>query len=155
LNALLREDRAIVNPLPGTTRDVLEETVNIHGLPVRILDTAGLRSPKDEIEEEGIRRTLRAVETAGFVLAAFDASQPLHTEDLEALTAIKGKTTLAVLNKSDLACKLSGAELAPWLSGGRFVQVSAKTGSGVDRLRQAVYDTLLQGKAIGGNPVFA
>ena len=112
LNALLQEDRAIVTPLPGTTRDVLEETVNVKGVPVRIMDTAGLRSPQDPVEREGVRRTLRAVESADLVLAVFDLSEPLQPEDLEVMAALREKQTLVILNKADQICRLDAA--ASW-----------------------------------------
>lgn len=153
LNALLREDRAIVTPLPGTTRDVIEETVNIKGVPVRIMDTAGLRSTQDAIEREGVRRTLRAVDSADLVLAVFDLSEPLQSEDFEVLAALREKQTLVVLNKADQSCRLDTVELNRHLPTARFVQVSAITGSGMDSLRQVIYETVLQGKAISHHPM--
>lgn len=148
LNALLREDRAIVTAFPGTTRDVLEETVNVKGIPVRIMDTAGLRSPQDPAEKEGVRRTRRAVDTAGLVLAVFDASEPLQPEDLEVLAVLEESIKLIVINKIDQTCRLEITELTRQLPGTRFVQVSAMTGFGMDSLRQAIYQTVLEGKAV-------
>jgi tRNA modification GTPase len=153
LNALLQEDRAIVTPLPGTTRDVLEETVNVNGVPVCIMDTAGLRSPQDPVEREGVRRTLQAVASADLVLAVFDLSEPLQPEDLEVLAALGGKQTLVVLNKADQACRLDAADLNRRLPTTRFVQVSAITGFGMDSLRQAICDTVFEGKAISDHPM--
>jgi tRNA modification GTPase len=155
LNALLQEDRAIVTPFPGTTRDVLEETINVKGVPVRVMDTAGLRFTQDLVEKEGVKRTLRAVEQADLVLAVFDLSAPLHLEDLEVLRALKGKQTLTVLNKADQAIRLDTVELNRHLPAVRSVQVSAITGVGIDALRQAICDTVLQGRAISHHPVLA
>jgi len=153
LNALLLEDRAIVTPLPGTTRDVLEETVNVKGIPVRIMDTAGLRSTQDPVEGEGVKRTLRAVDSADLVLAVFDLSEPLQPEDFEVLAALRGKQMLVVLNKADQNRQLDTVELKRHLPSAPLVQVSVITGSGMDSLRQAIYDIALQGKAISYHPM--
>jgi tRNA modification GTPase len=152
LNALLREDRAIVTPLPGTTRDVLEETVNVKGVPVRIQDTAGLRSPQDPPEEEGIRRTLRAVDSAALVLAVFDLSEPVQPEDLEVLAVLRESQKLIVLNKADQPCRLEIADLTRQLPATQCIQVSAITGFGMDSLCQAIYEVVLQGKAVQHHP---
>ena len=81
LNSLLREERAIVTAIPGTTRDVIEETLNISGIPLRIMDTAGLRHAQDAIEEEGVRRTRERLSQADLVIWVVDGSEPLKTED--------------------------------------------------------------------------
>ena len=153
LNALLQEDRAIVNPLPGTTRDVLEEMINIKGIPIRIMDTAGLRATEDPVEKEGVKRALRAVERADLVLAVFDLSEPFQPEDLDVLEALKGKQSLIVLNKADQPCRLETVELSHRLPSVRSVQLSAITGVGLDTLRQAICDTVLQGRAISHRPM--
>ena len=102
LNALVRADRAIVADLPGTTRDVLEEFVNIRGLPVRLLDTAGLRQSLDVVEREGVRRSHEALERADLILALLDRSMPLAAEVRQLLAQAQKKACVVVLNKSDL-----------------------------------------------------
>jgi tRNA modification GTPase len=102
LNQLLGHDRAIVSPVAGTTRDTIEETANIRGLPVVFVDTAGLRESRDDIEREGIRRTRAMVAKAELVLHVLDASEPLSAEDEQFLAEFAGKKRIVVLNKCDL-----------------------------------------------------
>jgi tRNA modification GTPase len=142
LNALLRQDRAIVTDIPGTTRDVLEEYVNIAGVPLRILDTAGIRHSHDAAEQEGVRRALAAVGSADIVLAVFDGSQPLTPEDLQALDAVKEKNAIAVINKADLPRFLEEIDRIPLR-----VSVSCRTGAGLDELRSAIAGIVQKGTA--------
>ena len=102
LNQLLGHDRAIVSPIPGTTRDTIEETANIRGLPVVFIDTAGLREARDEIEQEGIRRSHETLARAEFILQVLDASEPLTDDDKKFLNAFAGKKRILVRNKIDL-----------------------------------------------------
>jgi tRNA modification GTPase len=133
LNALLRSDRAIVTDIPGTTRDVLEEYLNIAGVPVRILDTAGIRHSRDVVEQEGMRRTLAAVRDADIVLVVLDGSRMLNEEDRRVLQEVRGKTAIAVLNKSDLPTRI---ESLSWPA--TQVAVSSKSGLGLGELRKAI-----------------
>ena len=107
LNLLLRKERAIVTDLPGTTRDIIEDYLNINGLPVRIMDTAGIRDSDELVEKEGIRRSLNAINNADFIIALMDGSEPLKDDDFQLLELIKGKKAVVVINKSDLPAKLS------------------------------------------------
>ena len=106
LNQLLGHDRAIVSAIPGTTRDTIEETANIRGLPVVFVDTAGLREARDEIEVEGIRRSRQSLQRADFILHVFDASEPLSQTDEDYLAEFAGKKRLLVRNKIDLPIRL-------------------------------------------------
>ena len=106
LNALLKQDRAIVTEIAGTTRDVLEEYLNISGVPLRILDTAGIRHSHDLVEQEGVRRSLAAIGSADIVLVVLDGSLPLTAEDQRVLEEVREKNAIAVINKCDLARKL-------------------------------------------------
>src|SRR5580698_2011611 len=106
LNQLLGHDRAIVSPIPGTTRDTIEETANIRGLPVVFIDTAGLRAARDEIEVEGIRRSRESLAKAEFILHVLDASGPFTPADEISLAEFAGKQRILVRNKSDLPVKL-------------------------------------------------
>src|SRR5579859_4725556 len=108
LNQLLGHDRAIVSAIPGTTRDTIEETANIRGLPVVFVDTAGLREARDEIEVEGIRRSRESLARAEFILHVLDASEPLADADEKFLAGFAGKKRILVRNKMDLPVKLTG-----------------------------------------------
>jgi len=140
LNALLKQNRAIVTEIPGTTRDVLEEYLNISGLLLRILDTAGIRHTKDVVEQEGVRRSLAAIESADLVLVVLDGSLSLSQEDQRVLDEAKGKTAIAVINKSDLPGKL---ERFVWPE--TQVKVSCKTGEGLDTLKTTLLELMKTG----------
>ncbi len=143
LNALLQKDRAIVTALPGTTRDLIEDYLDINGLPVRITDTAGIRNSEELIEQEGIRRSLQAIGHADFIVALFDGSEPLRQEDLDLLTIISGKHAVAVISKADLPQKIT---LDPVLAGGMpRLHLSAVTGAGVEELKQHIFAAHLGG----------
>jgi tRNA modification GTPase len=137
-NRLLGRDRAIVSPVPGTTRDTLEETVDLDGIPVTLVDTAGLRRPDDAIEAEGVRRARAAAGEADLVILVLDAGRTLRADEREALAArdASGAGTIVVANKFDLA--RSGGEF-PWP---RAIRCSALTGEGVDALRDAIRQAL-------------
>mgnify|MGYP001952487536 CR=1 FL=1 len=154
LNALLDTSRAIVSAVPGTTRDVIEETVNIEGIPLRLLDTAGIREAGDEIEEEGIRRTTEAREQAELVLLIIDGSQNLSSADSHILKSCSHKKHVVVLNKSDLPGKAVGeADIMRVMDEcetkseqtlrTKVVSISAKTGDGLDQLRAMIRQVVL------------
>jgi tRNA modification GTPase len=135
LNQLLGHDRAIVSPIPGTTRDTIEETANIRGLPVVFIDTAGLREARDEIEQEGVRRSHESLARAEFILHVLDASEPLTPADEKYFAGFAGKKRILVVNKVDLPRRLSlwklfDDPLAPSLSPPGGERVSARTGEG-------------------------
>ena len=137
LNALLGYDRAIVTDVAGTTRDTVEEKVQVGGLLLRLIDTAGIRPTDDLVEQIGVERAKEAAERAALALVVLDASAPLSAEDEAALTAAaKAEKTLIVLNKSDLPRALTPDTLPPWA--GSAVSVSAKDGSGIRALEEAV-----------------
>lgn len=154
LNQLLGHDRAIVSPIPGTTRDTIEETANIRGLPVVFIDTAGLREGRDEIEVEGIRRSRESLSRAEFILQVLDASEPLTSADNIYLTEFADKKRILVRNKVDLPQKLNVAELerlsptrrvpgnesqrAGSEIGAPVVDVSCTTGQGIEALKDAI-----------------
>jgi tRNA modification GTPase len=140
LNRLLEKDRAIVTEVPGTTRDVIEDYLSINGLPIRILDTAGIRASKDMVEEEGIRRTLKAIEEADLVLCVFDIGEPLQEEDRKILQVLGDKKAIFVLNKADLPARLNITELP---EGYTTVKVSAKTGKAMEQLKEAIYNQVI------------
>lgn len=142
LNHLLGRDRAIVSPIPGTTRDTIEETANVRGLPVVFIDTAGLREAGEDIEAEGIRRSHQAMRQAELILHVLDASEPLHPEAERQLTEIGGKRRLVVLNKTDLPAKLH----VPTDLAVRAIAVSCLTGAGLESLKDAIKQVVWAGE---------
>jgi tRNA modification GTPase len=145
LNALALEQRAIVSHIPGTTRDVIEEIINIDGLPVRIIDSAGIRESRDEIEREGIRRSLEKLAQADLVLFLVDGSAPVDHQDRDLLQAIAGKRCITVVNKTDLAQVLDEDELA---TGAQTVRISSKEGTGIDQLRSAIFHSFVSDQVL-------
>jgi tRNA modification GTPase len=142
LNQLLGHSRAIVSPIPGTTRDTIEETANVRGLPVIFIDTAGLREAHDEIELEGVRRSRQSLQQAELVLHVLDASEPLTEADRRYLDEVSGKKRILVCNKSDLPAQL---RLPTGLSA-PAAQVSCLTGQGIENLKDAIKDLIWSGE---------
>jgi tRNA modification GTPase len=148
LNRLLREDRAIVTPLPGTTRDTLEEAANIRGIPVVLTDTAGLSESPEPIEAIGMERTHRAAAAADALLIVLDRSQPAPPGLTDLLALTGGRPAIVALNKVDLPPVLSPEGFTP-----RVVTISATRGDGIDRLEAAVYELLVQDASFGQGDV--
>jgi tRNA modification GTPase len=144
LNTLLREKRAIVTATPGTTRDVIEEVLNIDGLPVRLLDTAGIRETSDEVEQLGIELTMDRVALADLVLFLLDRSHVMDENDLRILDSLGGVTTLLVRNKADLPASLV---LPKVFAVYPCIDISTKTGEGIDSLRRMIYEMFISGIA--------
>ena len=142
LNALLGTERAIVTPIPGTTRDAIEEGLNVKGLPLRIIDTAGLREAADAIESIGVARSRELVHRAGLILLVLDASEGLTAQD-EEIGLELGRASvpvIVVLNKMDLGRKVAGKEgIHRILPGVRVLEVSAITGEGLSDLEDTIY----------------
>jgi tRNA modification GTPase len=134
LNQLLGRERAIVSAIPGTTRDTIEETANIRGIPVIFIDTAGLREGRDEIEVEGIRRSRKSLENAEFILHVFDAGEPLTAADELFLNEFSSKKRILICNKVDLPRRLA----FPANIGGAAVDVCCLTGQGIEKLKDAI-----------------
>jgi len=135
LNALLSEERAIVTPIPGTTRDTIEEDASLGGIPVRWIDTAGLRDADHPVEAEGVRRTRGAMDRADLLLLLVDGSEPRQKEDDAVLALDVGVPSLLILNKADLP---SAWERTPEGAWSRALSVSAKHGTGVEALREEI-----------------
>ncbi|HEU5015296.1 MAG TPA: tRNA uridine-5-carboxymethylaminomethyl(34) synthesis GTPase MnmE [Roseiflexaceae bacterium] len=159
LNALLRSDRAIVTPIPGTTRDTLEETANIGGIPVVLVDTAGITETNDMVEQIGIERSRAALQSADVALLVRDATRPITDAERELAALTGGKPTIMVLNKTDLLCEEGrttndeGTICNLQLVIGNLqscVRLSALTGAGLDDLTQAMVSTLA-GQTLNGD----
>lgn len=148
LNCLLREERAIVTELPGTTRDTIEECLDINGIPVRIIDTAGIRETVEAIEEIGIRRAQQKVGEADLVLLVLDGETGLQKEDLALFEMAVCKKVVVVINKID---RVTGVNLAPYekaFFGRPIVAISALTGEGLRNLEEAVYEAATGGQGL-------
>ena len=133
-NCLVERERAIVTATPGTTRDLVSETVALGGIPVKLVDTAGIRRALDEAESIGIRKSMEALADADVVLFVLDASEPLGDEDRELLMHVEGRTAIAVHNKADL----DGSELSNFNSRLPVIRTSAVTGLGIPELRSEI-----------------
>ena len=143
LNALLKFDRAIVSEIPGTTRDTVEETVDFYGIPMKIIDTAGIRDSNDALEKLGIERSKRAVETSDLILFVFDASTPLDDTDLELLDFTNGKQRIIVVNKTDLPKAFSEDELKKIIKGEEVIEISALLKEGIDKVEGEIKKRLI------------
>lgn len=142
LNALLKKDRAIVTEIPGTTRDVIEDLININGLPVRIIDTAGIRNSDEVIEREGIRRSLDVLENSDFIIAMFDGSEALQKDDFDLLDMISAKSAVIAVNKSDLPLKIPLDIIKG--SGKQYLRMSVSSGGGLEELKSVIFNTNLK-----------
>ena len=135
LNSILKEERAIVSEYAGTTRDTIEEFVNIRGIPLKLIDTAGIRKTEDKIEEIGVKRALKISEEADLIIAIFDGSKELDEEDLEILNIIKNKKAIVILNKKDIGdLHFENNESFIKDLNNNIIKISAKTGEGIEDL---------------------
>ena len=134
LNAILDEDRAIVTNIEGTTRDTIEEFVNINGIPLNLIDTAGIRNTTNEVEQIGVKKSKKIAQDADLIIAIFDATKDLSKEDMEILDIIKDKKIIIVLNKIDLPCKID--ENNEYLKSitNNIVKISALNNIGIEEI---------------------
>ncbi len=144
LNGLLREQRAIVTAAPGTTRDLLREELDLNGLPVVLVDTAGLRKAQDEVESIGIGRAREEIDRADVTLMVLDAAREMDEEERALLKKVETPLVVA-MNKSDLARRIEKEQVLALAPGALTVETSAKTGQGLDALRRALFQAALQG----------
>ena len=143
MNSLLRNDRVIVAPTAGTTRDTIEEVINIKGIPLKIVDTAGISESEDEITKASVNRSMQYINEADLVLLVLDKSRKLTKEDLSLIDNLKKRRVLVLLNKSDLPSRLNLNDLKKYLNNNVVLSVSAKRKTGLDKLEDAIYNTLL------------
>jgi tRNA modification GTPase len=138
LNALARENKAIVTDIPGTTRDVIEEYVNLDGIPLRLLDTAGIRETEDVVERIGVERSRSALSEADLILLVLNRSEPLHEDEKRLMDEVADRQCIVILNKSDLPPGLDLAFVEERFPAERIVSMSAKEHEGLDRLGKAI-----------------
>ncbi|MBV7275778.1 tRNA uridine-5-carboxymethylaminomethyl(34) synthesis GTPase MnmE [Clostridium sp. PL3] len=145
LNSLLMEKRAIVTDVPGTTRDVIEEYINIDGVPVKIIDTAGIRDTEDVVEKIGVEKSKEKINEADLIILMLDLSRELDEEDHEIIEYIEGKKYIILLNKSDLDGKINKESLNK-LNPRYIIETSSKTGQGIDELKDCIKDLFFKGE---------
>jgi len=154
LNALLRENRAIVTDIPGTTRDIIEEIINIRGIPLKIIDTAGLHETENIIEKIGMEKTREMIGRADLVLVLLDAGRILDEEDLDIISYVGNKKAVFLVNKDDLSEKKIGVENMASLAAGRPVlRISAKEGTGLCELEEKIFEMVMGGHLTGTDEV--
>jgi len=144
LNALLKKERSIVTPVAGTTRDTIEETIDIKGIPVRIVDTAGILKPRNLIESKAVRRSRNQINLADLVIILFDSGSKLDYRDRKLIKEVKNKKVIAVINKIDLKSRIEKNEIRRAFP--KVVELAARTGRNLNQLKDALYDFVYQGK---------
>ena len=153
LNAILREDRAIVSSIEGTTRDTIEEYININGITLKMIDTAGIRQTENEIEKIGVKKAKDLANSADLIIAIFDISRDLSDEDLEIIDIIKNKNAIIVLNKSDIMQNNLDVENVVKKAGKKVIKISAKNGDGIDDLYKEIEELFDLNKISADNNV--
>ena len=145
LNHLLREEKAIVTDIAGTTRDVIEEYVNVRGVPLKLVDTAGIRETEDIVEKIGVERSRKALSEADLILLVLNQSESLTTEDKQLLDITSGNKRIILLNKTDLPSRINQEDLVPYLENEPALPISVLTSEGLDQLEQAIADLFFSG----------
>ena len=146
LNVLLREEKAIVTDIAGTTRDTIEEYVNVRGVPLQLIDTAGIRETDDVVEKIGVERSRKALKEADFVLLLLNQSETLQEEDIRLLETTKGMKRIILFNKTDLPSKLSKEDIAPYAKEEEIVTTSMLNKEGIDQLEEKIAGYFFQGQ---------
>lgn len=148
LNILLKQPRAIVSEVAGTTRDALEESAQVGGIAVQLVDTAGILKPRDGIEEQAVFRSQMHMKNADLVLLTFASSEKLTAEDREIIKSLEGQNILAVINKNDLGQVLLNEDVNAILPQCAIIRVSATSKAGIQELEKAIEDNILHGKGV-------
>ena len=148
LNTLLQEERALVTSVPGTTRDTIEEYIDIHGIPARIIDTAGIRDDVEEVEELGIRRARESLNRADLVLFLVDGSEPIDSDDVSLFETVKHKPLITVINKCDLEQRLERQTDQPLHQQivSEAVEISAREQTGLEQLKEQIFTRITGGR---------
>ncbi|WP_028778269.1 tRNA uridine-5-carboxymethylaminomethyl(34) synthesis GTPase MnmE [Shimazuella kribbensis] len=145
MNALTQENKAIVTDIPGTTRDVIEEYVNVRGIPLKLLDTAGIRETEDIVEQIGVKRSEKALQSADLVLFMINHAESLQKEDLFLLEKIKAYPSLIIINKTDLPQQIDYEVVQAKSGNKKMIPLSVKTENGLDQLEEAIKDMFFAG----------
>lgn len=153
MNSLLKETRAIVTEIPGTTRDTIEENISIKGIPVKLTDTAGIRETSDVIEKIGIEKSKESFNQADLVIFILDSSRELEDEDLEIMDLINPEKTIILLNKIDLIQKIKKEEILEKMPGVTLIETSMAKRMGIDEIEKKIVDLVYGGKISQNNNV--
>lgn len=145
LNSLLRENRAIVTDIPGTTRDVIEEYVNLNGVPLKLIDTAGIRETKDAVERIGVKKSYEKLKEADLAILVLDASREITDEDKEIIELIKDKKHIVLLNKVDMGKKINIEDING-VNCDFVIDAAITKGIGIDKLKEAILNLFFHGK---------
>ncbi|MGM9535818.1 MAG: tRNA uridine-5-carboxymethylaminomethyl(34) synthesis GTPase MnmE [Intestinibacter sp.] len=145
LNSILGENRAIVTEIPGTTRDVIEEFVNIKGIPLKIVDTAGIRETEDIVEKIGVQKSKESIESADLVIIVLDSSKQLTDEDLEILQSAQSKKTIVLLNKIDLDQVIDESEIEKFVGKENIIKISALKNEGIEQIHDKIESMVFTG----------
>ena len=148
MNGLLKETRAIVTDIPGTTRDTIEEVLSIRNIPVYLVDTAGIRETSDKVEKMGIEKSKEAFNQADFILLLLDGSRPLEEEDLQIMELLKERKSLVLINKRDLGEAISIEEIAAKLPASQVIEASLLKWQGITEIEDAVEDLVYGGEIV-------
>ncbi|RUT47083.1 tRNA uridine-5-carboxymethylaminomethyl(34) synthesis GTPase MnmE [Paenibacillus anaericanus] len=151
LNALARENKAIVTDIPGTTRDVIEEYVTINNIPLKLLDTAGIRETMDIVEQIGVERSKAAVNDADLILLVLNSADELHEDEIRLMEQFKGRPTIVLLNKIDLPQRLDRELVARYFPAEAIVELSVTAQVGLDHLEEAISQLFFGGKLESGD----
>ncbi len=154
LNTLLKQQRAIVTDIAGTTRDTLEEYINIDGIALKIIDTAGIRQTDDTIEKIGVEKSKDTAQNADLILVVLDNSKPIEQEDIKILELIKNKKYLLIVNKTDLQNELDYSILFDYTDKKNILEISAKNNCGIDALENHIKDMFFEGNINTNNDIF-
>ena len=143
LNSLLMKERAIVSHHPGTTRDFIEESIDIRGIPLKLIDTAGIRVATDQVEKTGVELARKKAREGELLIAVIDGSVDLSQDDEEVLREIRDKNSVLVINKSDKGIKVQENDLTQYVSSDRIATTSAKEGTGIEELKDIIRNSLI------------
>jgi len=146
MNVLLRRNRVIVTPIPGTTRDAIEEEINLKGIPVRLVDTAGISAAKNIVEKHGIKKSRSYIKTADLILFIIDLGRRWSKRDMAILSSIKGKNFMVIANKSDLAEKLDTDRVKKITGKGEIIKVSLLRKKNLEKLEEAILRKVWHGE---------
>lgn len=151
LNSLVHENKAIVTDIPGTTRDVIEEYVNVRGVPLRLLDTAGIRETEDIVERIGVERSRQVLKEAELILLVLNSAEPLTIEDENLFKAVEGMDVIVIINKTDLPQQIDMDKVAGLSANHKLVATSLLEDSGIDDLEEAIADLFFTGEIEAGD----
>ncbi|KKK36868.1 tRNA modification GTPase [Mesobacillus campisalis] len=154
LNSLVHENKAIVTDIPGTTRDVIEEYVNVRGVPLRLLDTAGIRETEDIVERIGVERSRQVLKEADLILLVLNYSDDFTEEDRNLFRAVEGMDVIVIVNKTDLPQKLDMGEVKELASQYKIVTTSLKEDEGIDELEEAISSLFFSGSIEAGDMTY-